>query len=111
MSTSTTVRKKRSDRNHVIYLLTNVFSGKQYIGITVAKGRAFKWSAYNRFCKHISRARLENKDWPLYKDMSKYRDEELIAYHIEVMQVVRGKAEAHEIETKLINKHKPKLNG
>ena len=105
------MRKKRTDRNHVIYLLTNVFNDKQYIGITVAKGRAFKWSAYNRFCKHVSRAQLEDKDWPLYRDMKRYYGEEHVTYNIHVLEVVRGKAEAHRVETELINTYKPKLNG
>lgn len=106
------MRKKRTDRNHVIYLLTNTINDKQYIGITVAKGRAFKWSALNRFHKHVSRARIElDKDWPLYRDMRKYEGDESIVYEISVLQVVRGKAEVHRIETELINTIKPKLNG
>lgn len=106
------MRKKRSDRNHVIYLLTNTVNDKQYIGITVAKGRAFKWSAINRFHKHVSRARIEwDKDWPLYRDMRKYEGAEHAIYEVTVLSVVRGKREAHKIETELINSIKPKLNG
>jgi hypothetical protein len=106
------MRKKRSDRNHVIYLITNTVNDKQYIGITAAKGRAFKWSALNRFHKHVSRARLEHeKDWPLYRDMRRYEGEESVVYEVTVLDVVRGKREAHRIETELINTIKPKLNG
>lgn len=105
------MRKKRSDRNHVIYLLTNTVNDKQYIGITVAKGRAFRWSALNRFHKHVSRARLEDKDWPLYRDMRRHDGSENVVYEVTVLQVVRGKAEAHRIETELIKTIKPKLNG
>jgi hypothetical protein len=106
------MRKKRCDRNHVIYLITNTINNKQYIGITVAKGRAFKWSAINRFHKHVSRARIEwEKDWPLYRDMRRWDGEENVVYEVNLLQVVRGKAEAHRIETELINTLKPKLNG
>ena len=106
------MRKKRSDRNHVIYLITNTVNNKQYIGLTVAKGRAFKWSAKNRFDKHISRARIEwDKDWPLYRDMRRYEGIESAVYDVAVLSVVRGKREAHMVETELINTIKPKLNG
>ncbi|NDD54722.1 hypothetical protein EBZ39_12800 [bacterium] len=60
----------------------------------------------------MSRARIEwEKDWPLYRDMRRWDGEESAIYEVTVLQVVRGKAEAHRIETELINTLKPKLNG
>ncbi len=58
------MRKKRSDRNHVIYEIVNTANGKSYIGITAAIGRRFHYSAHLRFLKHQSRARKENKQLP-----------------------------------------------
>ena len=55
------MRKKRNDRNHVIYEIVNTNNGKSYIGITAAIGRRFQYSARLRFQKHQSRARKENK--------------------------------------------------
>ena len=103
-------RKRRSDRNHIIYLITNCVSGKQYIGVTVASGRAFLRSAKVRLQKHFSRARVESKDWTLYRDMNKYIDELEVTYEISVLDVVRGKTAAHNRELELIRTYKPKLN-
>jgi predicted GNAT family acetyltransferase len=89
-------RKKRSDRNHLIYEIINTENGKRYIGVTACIGRAFNYSALRRFQKHMSRAKCENKDWALYKDMKKYGPD---VYDVYVKDVLRGKAEAHKLET------------
>ena len=56
-------RKKRNDRNHIVYEIVNTENGKSYIGITAAIGRRFHYSAKLRLQKHFSRARKENKNW------------------------------------------------
>ena len=97
------MRKKRNDRNHLIYEITNTINGKKYIGVTACIGRAFNYSALRRFQKHVSRAKQEDKDWALYNDMRKYGPD---VYDVYVLDVVRGKAEAHKIETGFLqNKH------
>ncbi len=101
------MRKKRSDRNHVIYEILNTENNKSYIGVTAAVGRAFNYSAKLRFQKHCSRARKENKDWSLYNDMRKYGPD---VYEVSVVAVVRGKALAHQIETDYLKKYNYKLN-
>jgi len=103
-------RKKRSDRNHIIYLITNGVNGNQYIGITASKGRAFLKSAKVRLQKHFSRARKENWQWKLYMDMFDYIDDLDLVYEINVLDVVRGKKQAHIIEMEMIKKYKPTLN-
>lgn len=101
------MRKKRKDRNHVIYEIVNTSSGKSYLGITAAIGRRFHYSAVLRFQKHCSRARKENKQWALYIDM---RENDPSVYELFIVDVVRGKALAHAIETKLLKKYNYELN-
>jgi len=101
------MRKKRSDRNHVIYEIVNTLTGASYLGITVAIGRRFHYSAHLRFQKHQSRAKKENKQWALYIDM---RENDPSVYELFIVDVVRGKALAHEIETKLLKKFNYELN-
>lgn len=100
-------RKKRSDRNHIIYEIVNTINGKSYIGITAAIGRRFNYSAKLRLQKHFSRARRENKDWALYIDM---RENDESVYDLFIVDVVRGKALAHQIEVELIKEFNYELN-
>jgi hypothetical protein len=104
------MRKKRSDRNHIIYLITNTINGKEYIGITASIGRAFQKSVKVRLQKHFSRARKEDWDWALYNDMSKYIDELETTYSINVLDIVRGKSAVHQREMELIKEYNPALN-
>lgn len=100
-------RKKRSDRNHIIYEIVNTSNGKSYIGITAAIGRRFHYSAKLRLQKHFSRARRENKDWALYRDM---RENDQSVYDLFIVDVVRGKKLAHQIEVELIKEFNYELN-
>jgi hypothetical protein len=101
------MRKKRNDRNHIIYEIENSITGATYVGVTAAIGRSFLYSALRRFQKHVSRAKKENKSWALYKDMKKYGPE---VYNVYLIQVVRGKAEVHKIETEMLRTGNYKLN-
>jgi predicted GIY-YIG superfamily endonuclease len=100
-------RKKRSDRNHIIYEIVNTINGKSYIGITAAIGRRFNYSAKLRLQKHFSRARRENKEWALYIDM---RENDQSVYDLFIVDVVRGKKLAHQIEVELIKEFNYELN-
>lgn len=91
-------RKRRSDRNHVIYLLTCDVTQERYIGITVATGRAYKRSMNSRFKAHIRNAIKYNKDTLLYGAI---REHGMEAFTKEVLEVIRGKAEAHRRELEL----------
>lgn len=100
-------RKKRSDRNHVIYEIVNTLNGKSYLGITAAVGRRFHYSAKLRLQKHFSRARRENKQWALYVDM---RENEQSVYDLFIVDIVRGKKLAHQIEVELLKEFNYELN-
>lgn len=100
-------RKKRNDRNHIIYEIVNILSGASYLGVTVATGRRFKYSAELRLQKHFSRAKCENKKWKLYRDMKEFPKE---AYEVFIVDVVRGKRAAHQLETFLLQTFNYELN-
>lgn len=98
------MRKKRCDRNYVLYRLSAL--GESYIGLTVATGRAFRKSVKLRLQKHMSRAKCENKDWTLYAFL---RDNE-VKLKYEVVEVVRGRKAAYQRERELIREFAPTLN-
>ena len=101
-------RKRRSDRRHLIYLIQNVISGEQYIGLTGinASGSVVK-TLKRRMQKHLQRALAESKDWGLSKNLREYGPE---VFTYSLLEVVRGKAQAHIRELELIRECNPELN-
>jgi len=102
-----TLRKKRSDRNHVLYKVTCVDTGDSYIGLTVAIGQAYVRSVKVRWQKHVSRAKCESKDWTMCNALRKLSD---CAWQYEVLEVIRGRNPAHQRERRLIAIMSPSLN-
>jgi len=100
-------RKKRSDRNHAIYMITCLVTGERYIGITVIRGRAFQGSVKTRWEGHIYHALVEGRDYPLQKAIRQYGPD---SFRYELMNVVRGKQAAHNLELELIRSLAPELN-
>lgn len=98
-------RKRRTDRNHIIYSIA--IGKREYIGVTYVEDRSPTKSLARRWRKHVQRAYAEDKSWKLCEAIRKYGPD---AFTVEVVQVVRGKAAAHEIERDLIRVRKPKLN-
>jgi hypothetical protein len=103
---ATKTRKKRSDRTHLIYVATNTVTGEQYIGIT-AKSVSIKKSLHVRMRKHVQRAFAEDKNWGLCNSLRTYGTENHV---YGLLQTVRGKKEAHAVETQLIKQYNPALN-
>ncbi len=101
------MRKKRNDRNYVLYRIEAPECGVSYIGLTVASGRAFLRSVKVRVQKHLSRAKRENKDWTLCNFI---RDNPNVQLRYEVMEVVRGRKPAYQRERELIAAYEPALN-
>lgn len=97
------MRKKRNDRNYVLYKL--YVDGQEYIGLTVTQGQAILRSVKVRVQKHISRAMVENKEWTL---CAAIRNANVIEY--EVIEVVRGRKPAYQRERELIAEFEPILN-
>lgn len=100
-----TKRTARKDSNFIIYAATH--NGCSYIGLTrkgsVTVARAVK----ERWRKHISRARNEDRDWELYRYIKagNWTD-----WEHEVITVIRGRAEAYAYERELVKLLQPELN-
>lgn len=101
-------RKRRRDRNHVIYMIENVVTKELYVGITVLsyRGNAQR-TVDRRIQKHVQRAFSENKNWSLCESFRKYEPENHVYW---VHDVIRGKKEAHAAEVRLIDELNPVLN-
>lgn len=99
-------RKKRSDRNHIIYEL--VVNGQNYIGVTAKTETTVLKSVRARAAKHFYRAKTEMKDWLLCRALRELTSKEEI--EIRVHEIVRGKAEAHRREVEIRRMVRPVLN-
>ena len=98
------VRKKRSDRRHIVYMLQNTVTGEFYIGVT----QGFRQKDLRvRVLKHFQRALAESKDWTLCKNIRTYGPE---SFFWTILEVVKGKAPAHDFERLLTKMYKPELN-
>ena len=106
MDTKNTTRKKRIDRNHIIYEL--VVNGKNYIGVTAKTESTVNKSVLARAAKHFYRAKTEDKNWLLCAELRKLTDKSEIEVYVH--EVIRGKAAAHKREVELRRMIKPALN-
>jgi hypothetical protein len=106
MTQTLTHRKKRTDRNHIIYEL--VVNGENYVGVTAKTESTVNKSVLARAAKHFYRAKKEDKDWSLCVALRELNDKSEIQVY--VLEVVRGKAAAHKREVELRRYFKPTLN-
>ena len=106
MDTKNTTRKKRIDRNHIIYEL--VVNGKNYIGVTAKTESTVNKSVLARAAKHFYRAKTETKNWLLCAELRKLADKSEIEVYIH--EIIRGKSAAHKREVELRRMLKPILN-
>jgi hypothetical protein len=106
MTATNTPRKKRVDRNHIIYEL--VINGKNYIGVTAKTESTVGKSVRVRANKHFYRAKTEDKNWLLCAELRKIDSKEEIECYIH--EVIRGKAEAHRREVEIRRAVRPVLN-
>lgn len=98
------IRKKRSDRRHIVYSIINVVTGDYYIGVTQGfRQRDLKI----RVQKHVRRALTEGKSWALCDAIRFYGADSFVA---QIVEVVRGKVGAHQLERQLIGEYSPTLN-
>lgn len=105
---SKNTRKRRTDRNQVIYYIQNVVTHDLYIGLTALSFKGnIKRTLTRRMQKHMQRALAESKDWGLCKALRKFGATDFVFGPIEI---VRGKKPAHVRETELIKELQPNLN-
>jgi len=100
-------RKKRSDRNHIIYKLTNTVTNETYIGVTVSQRRAYKKSLRSRWIRHIYKAIQCMADYPISESIRAYGEH---SFEREILEIVKGKKPAFQREAELINELRPELN-
>jgi hypothetical protein len=101
-------RKRRSDRNQILYYIQDVVTLEYYIGLTAVSYKgSIRKTLHRRMQKHMQRALAENKNWGLSVALRE-RGAERFVYG--PVQIVRGKKAAHEIETQMINTLQPQLN-
>jgi hypothetical protein len=101
-------RKRRTDRNQVIYYIQDNVTLEYYIGLTaVCFAGNVRKTLVRRMQKHMQRAMTENKDWGLSRALREQGAERFV---FGVVEIVRGKRPAHARETELINTLRPALN-
>ena len=94
MEAKNTPRKRRVDRNHIIYELR--VNGLNYIGVTAKTESTVLKSVRVRANKHFYRAKSEDKNWLLCAELRKLASKDEI--EILVHEVVRGKADENRRE-------------
>ena len=106
MNLEKATRKKRTDRNHIIYELR--VNGLNYIGVTAKTETTINKSVLARAAKHFYRAKTETKNWLLCAELRKLNSKDEI--EVLVHEVIRGKAAAHKREVELRRMIRPALN-
>ena len=100
-----TKRTARKDSNYVIYVATH--NGKHYIGLTRKGSVTVAKAVKERWRKHISRARNEQRAWVLYEYINAGAWD---GWEHSVIDVIRGRAEAYAYERELVKQIEPELN-
>ncbi len=100
-------RKRRSDRNHLVYKLTCTADDSFYIGITfVDKGKKEK-SLDRRWRAHLRNALDYGRENKLSVAIRTHGPE---SFTHEILEIVRGKSNCHARERELIAELRPDLN-
>lgn len=99
-------RKIRSDCNYIIYEAVDE-AGMNYIGLT-RKATTVARSVKERWRKHLSRARNEDRKWVLYEYLKAGALD--FAWEHRILEIVRGRKAAYAREREIVKIQKPRLN-
>ena len=102
-----TKRTARKDSNYIIYEAVSE-RGENYIGLTRKGDVTVAKAVKERWRKHLSRARNENRLWALYIYLKTGGLD--MTWEHKVIAVVRGRAEAYDFERGLVKELRPTLN-
>ena len=100
-----TKRTARKASNYVIYVAEH--NGSAYIGLTRKGSNTVGKAVLERWRRHISRARNEDRDWELYRYIKSGNWD---GWTHRVIEVIRGRAEAYALERELVKQIRPELN-
>lgn len=121
-------RKRRNDKNQIVYMMTNTITKERYIGITYMRGQAKLKSLKIRWEGHLYGAFVEGRthSFPThlreyapmmdknitkwYKEKAKYVRKLNGLFDKQILEIVRGRDNAHKREVELINELQPELN-
>ena len=107
MMETKTRRTPRKDSSYIIYEMTSEL-GDSYIGLT-RKGTVTPVKAVlERWRKHKSRARNENRKWALYVYLN--TGGLTMSWTHRIIEIVRGRAEAYAREREIVKTVRPQLN-
>lgn len=103
-----TKRTARQDSNYIIYEAVCPATGASYIGLT-RKGTVTPAKAVaERWRRHLSRARCEQRLWPLYVYLNS--GGLTMSWSHRILEIVRGRALAYARERELVKSVRPELN-
>jgi hypothetical protein len=100
-----TKRTARKDSNYIIYVATH--NGLAYIGLTRKGSTTVAKAVKERWRKHISRAKHEDRDWEIYRYI---KAGNWLGWEHKVITVIRGRADAYAYERSLVKDLAPELN-
>jgi hypothetical protein len=100
-----TKRTARKDSNYIIYVATH--NGQSYIGLTRKGTVTVQKAVKERWRKHISRAKHEDRAWALYQYIKSGNWD---GWEHTVLDIIRGRAEAYAYERELVKQIQPELN-
>jgi hypothetical protein len=100
-------RKIRSDCNYIIYEAVSEL-GDSYIGVTRKSETTVNKSVKERWRRHLSRARNENRLWALYVYLKTGGLD--LAWEHRVLEVIRGRQAAYAREREIVKAQRPTLN-